>query len=78
MSTAMVDDWKLIELRGGEERRVSGAEFEATVQHLAGLLRAEGLAPYCSTEFANIAARRAIERAGFRANHRVLRVGFGD
>ncbi len=38
--------------------------------------RAEGLAPYCSTEVTNFAARRAIERAGFRANHRLLRVEF--
>jgi GNAT superfamily N-acetyltransferase len=34
------------------------------------------LTPCCSTEITNIGARRAIERAGFRANHRVLRVGF--
>ena len=34
----------------------------------------EGLRPHCSTEVANPAARRAIERAGFRANHRLLRV----
>ncbi len=34
----------------------------------------EGLTPYCSTEVTNLGARRAIERAGFRANHRVLRV----
>ena len=38
--------------------------------------RAEGLAPHCSTEVTNLAARRAIERAGFRANHRLLRVEF--
>ena len=38
--------------------------------------REQGLTPYCSTEVTNIGARRAIERAGFRANHRVLRVGF--
>jgi GNAT superfamily N-acetyltransferase len=36
--------------------------------------RDEGLAPYCSTEVTNVGARRAIERAGFRANHRILRV----
>lgn len=36
--------------------------------------RAEGLTPYCSTEMANLGARRMIERAGFRANHRVLRI----
>ena len=38
--------------------------------------REAGLTPYCSTEVTNLGARRAIERAGFRANHRVLRVGF--
>ena len=38
--------------------------------------RDEGLAPYCSTEITNLGARRAIERVGFRARHRVLRVEF--
>ena len=38
--------------------------------------REQDLVPHCSTELANHAARRTIERAGFRANHRVLRVGF--
>jgi GNAT superfamily N-acetyltransferase len=42
---------------------------------LVTLSRAEGLTPHCSTEVTNPGARRAIERAGFRANHRVLRVG---
>ncbi|MCP3981995.1 MAG: GNAT family N-acetyltransferase [bacterium] len=36
--------------------------------------REQGLSPHCSTEVANVAARRAIERAGFRANHRLLSV----
>jgi len=36
----------------------------------------QGLAPHCSTEVTNLGARRAIERAGFRANHRVLSVEF--
>ena len=43
---------------------------------LATRSREEGLTPVCSTEVANPGARRAIERAGFRANHRVLRVGW--
>jgi GNAT superfamily N-acetyltransferase len=34
--------------------------------------RDEGLAPHCSTEATNVGARRAIERAGFRATHRLL------
>lgn len=38
--------------------------------------RAEGLTPVCSTEVGNASARRAIERAGFRPRHRLLRVGF--
>jgi GNAT superfamily N-acetyltransferase len=33
-----------------------------------------GLAPRCSTEVSNVGARRAIERAGFRSSHRLLRV----
>ena len=32
------------------------------------------LRPHCSTEVSNGGARRAIERCGFRADHRVLRV----
>jgi long-chain acyl-CoA synthetase len=39
----MSDDWKLIELRGGEERRLNATEYETRVQQLAGMLRAEGL-----------------------------------
>jgi GNAT superfamily N-acetyltransferase len=38
--------------------------------------REQGLVPYCSTELTNQGARRAIERAGFRAQHRMLRVEF--
>lgn len=33
-----------------------------------------GVVPYCSTEGTNIGARRAIERAGFYAQHRLLRI----
>jgi hypothetical protein len=36
----------------------------------------EGLAPICSTEVTNVGARRAIERAGFRATQRLLRIEF--
>lgn len=36
--------------------------------------RAEGLTPLCSTEVGNRPARRAIERAGFRPYHRLLRI----
>ena len=39
----MTDGWKLIELRGDQERRVDAAAHEARVQQLAGMLRAEGL-----------------------------------
>jgi len=38
--------------------------------------REQGFTPICSTEVTNPGARRAIERAGFRANHRLLRVEF--
>lgn len=38
--------------------------------------REQDLTPFCSTEVTNPAARSAIERAGFRANHRILRVSF--
>jgi len=40
--------------------------------------RADGLRPYCSTEKENVGARRAIERAGFRAHHRILRIEHGS
>ena len=39
---------------------------------LIGRSRDEGLAPHCSTEVTNVGARRAIERAGCRATHRLL------
>ncbi|MEM7584479.1 MAG: GNAT family N-acetyltransferase [Acidobacteriota bacterium] len=32
------------------------------------------LVPCCSTEVSNVGARRAIERSGFRARHRLLRI----
>ena len=38
--------------------------------------RNSGLEPLCSTEPDNLAARRMIHRAGFRARHRVFRVSF--
>jgi len=46
---------------------------------LAGLVarsRAEGLTAVCSTEVGNHPARRAIERAGFRPDHRLVRLTF--
>lgn len=39
--------------------------------------RAEGLTPRCSTEVGNPGAQRAIERGGFRPDHRWLRVELG-
>lgn len=36
--------------------------------------REEGLTPHCSTELGNLGARKAIERAGFRPNHRILSI----
>ncbi len=50
-----------------------GARLLAT---LVARSRAEGLTPICSTEVGNRAARRAIERAGFRPAHRLLRITF--
>jgi len=38
--------------------------------------RAEGLTPICSTEVGNRSARCAIERAGFRPHHRLVRIAF--
>lgn len=34
------------------------------------------LAPHCSTDMTNHGAQRAIERAGFRSSHRVLRISY--
>ncbi len=44
---------------------------------LAARARAEGDTPVCSTEADNVAARKAIERAGFRALHRLLEIDVG-
>lgn len=41
---------------------------------LVAQCRREGLAPHCSTEVTNGAARRAIERAGFHAQQRLLMI----
>ncbi len=38
--------------------------------------RRQNLKPLCSTEPENLAARRVIHKAGFRARHRVFRVAF--
>ncbi len=40
--------------------------------------RNQGLKPLCSTEPENLAARRVIHKAGFRAHHRVFRVTLGE
>ena len=61
-------------VRGEERGKGIGSRM---LSSLVTRSRAQGLAPYCSTEVTNLGARRAIERAGFRARHRVLRVGFG-
>ncbi len=46
----------------------------AMLSSLVRLCREEGLTPHCSTELGNVGAQRAIERAGFRADHRLFRV----
>ena len=43
---------------------------------LVGIAGRSGLAPLCSTEPGNVAARHAIHRAGFRSGHRVFRLAF--
>ncbi len=60
-------------VRGQERGKGIGSRMLAS---LVKRSRKQGLKPYCSTEVTNLGARRAIERAGFRAEHRVLRVGF--
>jgi len=60
-------------VRGEERGKGIGTRM---LSSLVTRSRAQGLTPYCSTEVTNPGARRAIERAGFRANHRMLRVGF--
>lgn len=56
-------------VRGSERNKGIGSRM---LSSLVTRSREQGLAPHCSTEVTNLAARRAIERAGFRANHRVL------
>lgn len=60
-------------VRGQERGQGIGSRM---LSSLVTRSREQGLTPHCSTEVTNLGARRAIERAGFRANHRVLRVGF--
>ena len=43
----------------------------------SGECRRRNMKPLCSTEPANLAARRVIHKAGFRARHRVFRVTLG-
>lgn len=59
----------------GESQRGRGLG-RAIFTYLIEEARRRELKPLCSTEPTNLAARRALERAGFRAHHRVLRVGF--
>jgi RimJ/RimL family protein N-acetyltransferase len=58
-------------VRGDERGKGMGSRM---LSSLVTRSRALGLTPRCSTEVDNLGAQRAIERAGFRANHRVLRV----
>ena len=58
----------------GKQHRGKGIA-SAMMASLVGRSHDEGLHPCCSTEVGNIGARRAIERAGFRARHRLLAVG---
>lgn len=60
-------------VRGQERGKGIGSRM---LSSLVTRSREQGLTPYCSTEVTNLGARRAIERAGFRAHHRVLRVEF--
>ena len=60
-------------VRGRERGRGVGTRM---LSSLVTRSRAAGLSPHCSTEVTNLGARRAIERAGFRATHRLLRVSF--
>lgn len=43
---------------------------------LIAVCKSKGLEPICSTERANIAAQKAIERAGFTSRHRMLEIEF--
>ncbi len=61
-------------VHGPERGRGVGS---AMLTSLVARSRADDLSPHCSTEVSNLGARRAIERAGFRAEHRLLRVNFG-
>ncbi|MDF1798511.1 MAG: GNAT family N-acetyltransferase [Planctomycetota bacterium] len=55
------------------ERRGRGIATRLLTE-LVHRCHAEGLAAHCSPELTTRGARRAIARAGFRANHRLLRV----
>lgn len=48
----------------------------AILQQLVLICRAGNLAPICSTEMDNIAAQKAIRKAGFSSDHRILAVSF--
>lgn len=46
------------------------------LRHLIEESKSRGLAPICSTECSNIAAQKAITKAGFTAYHRILEITF--
>ena len=60
----------------GEALRGRGVG-SALMHALVTACRGRQLTPLCSTEPANLPARKVISRAGFRARHRVFRVAFG-
>lgn len=61
----------------GAEQRGQGLG-SAIMRYLVEESGRQGLAPICSTEPTNSAARRVIERAGFRPRHRVVRFSFAS
>ncbi|MEM9457329.1 MAG: GNAT family N-acetyltransferase [Myxococcota bacterium] len=61
----------------GKQHRGKGIA-SAMMASLVRRSRDEGLRPCCSTEVGNMGARRAIERAGFQARHRLLAIGAGS
>lgn len=44
----------------------------SVLKELVTITRAKGLIPICSTEKTNVGAQKAIERAGFRADNRIV------
>lgn len=60
-----------IVVRSDLRRQGVGTQLLCT---LVGISRTIGMIPLCSTEPSNVAAQRAIRRAGFRTRHHVFRV----